>query len=168
MKQEWITGKDIKEALVALLRGKYGSAYKYYSRQVVEGMLLPAFFVDVRLVQRKDETINIASKEYNCRIIYFQFDPAAKDADEDQYNKVEEITGLLVCKESKRNPKGNMVVKVNDRYLTVNECGVDYIGRENNIMELSFTLKFYDFKEPTKQDTEELMEELVFDEKLED
>ncbi len=168
MSQEVITGRSIKEALITLLKSKYGSAYKYYSRQVVEGMMLPAFFVDVRLVQCKDETINIVSKEYSCGIMYFQVDPYAQDADADQYDKEEEIRRLLVCKESKRNPKGNMVVEVKGRYLTVNEYGVDYVGRENNIMELSFTLKFYDFKEKIKQDEEELMEELIFDEKLED
>lgn len=167
MKQEWITGKAIKEALIVLLKGKYGSAYKYYSRQVVEGMLLPAFFVDVRLVQRKDETANIVQKDYSCRIIYFQVDPAAQDADADQYNKVEEIMELLVSKD-KRNPKGRMVLAVGGRYLTISDCGVDYIGRENNIMELSFSLKFYDFKEVSKQDEEELMEELIFNEKVED
>lgn len=167
MRNEWITGRAIKEQLIALLKGKYGSGYKYYSRQVVEGMLLPAFFVDVRLVQRKDETINIVQKEYSCRIIYFQTDPSAEDADADQYAKEEEITGLLVCRDSERNPKGNMVLEVCGRYLTVSECGIDFIGRENNIMELSFTLKFYDFKETIK-DEEELMEELIFDEKMEE
>lgn len=167
MKQEWITGRDIKEALIVLLKGKYGSGYKYYSRQVAEGMLLPAFFVDVRLVQRKDETINIVSKEYSCNIVYFQVDPTAQDADADQYQKVEDITELLVCKD-KRNPKGKMVLTVNGRYLTINDCGVDYIGRENNIMELSFTLKFYDFKEVSNEDSEELMEEFRFKEELEE
>ena len=167
MIQEWITGRAIKEAIIALLRSKYGSDYKYYSRQVVEGMLLPAFFVDVRLVQRKDETINIVKKDYACRIIYFQEDPAAEGADADQYAKEEEITALLVCRDAKRNPKGSMVLNVCGRYLTVDECGVDYIGRENNIMELSFTLQFYDFKEPIKED-EELIEEVFMNEKLED
>ncbi len=162
MKQESIKGRDIKEALIALLRGKYGTKCTYYSRQVKEGMLLPAFFVDVRLAQVKDETINIVSKNYICNIVYFQTDPATKDADADQYAKVEELLGLLVCIDSKRNPKGNLILKVRDRYLTVSECGVDYIGRENNIMELSFTLQFYDFKEPVKKDEGELMEELVF------
>ena len=38
---------------------------------------------------------------------------------------------------------------------------------ENNIMELSFTLKFYDFKEPNAEEAE-LMEEFGFNEKLED
>lgn len=167
MRNDWITGRAIKETLIALLKDKYGAAYKYYSRQVVEGMLLPAFFVDVRLVQRKDETVNIVLKEYSCRIIYFQEDPAAEGADADQYAKEEEIIGLLVCRDPKRNPKGGMVLNVGDRYLTVTECGVDFIGRENNIMELSFTLKFYDFKETIKEE-EELMEELIMDEKLED
>lgn len=162
MKQESIKVRDIKEALVALLRGKYKSKCKYYSRQVTEGMLLPAFFVDVRLVQQKDETINIVSKQFSCRIMYFQEDPNAENAEADQFAKIEEILNLLVCIDAKRNPKGNMVLKVKDRYLTVSECGVDYIGRENNIMELSFQLQFYDFKEVTKQDEEELMEELVF------
>ena len=167
MKQEWITGRAIKEALIVLLKNKYGTGYKYYSRQDVEGMLLPAFFVDVRLIQRKDETANICSKEYTCRIIYFQADPSAEDADADQYDKAEEIPNLLVCKDSKKNPKGGMVLAVSGRYLTVTECGIDYVGRENNIMELSFTLKFYDFKEPNAEEAE-LMKEFGFNEKLED
>ena len=166
MKQEWITGKAIKEALIALLRSKYGKKYKYYSRQDVEGMLLPAFFVDVRLVQRKDETINIVKKEYSCRIMYFQLDPASEGADADNYAKEEELMDLLVCSDKKRNPKGKMVLAVGGRYLTISDCGIDFVGRENNIMELSFSLKFYDFKEITEP--EELMEELVFKEKMEE
>ena len=162
MKQESIKGRDIKEALIALLRGKYGKKCKYYSRQVTEGMLLPAFFVDVRLVQQRDETINVVSKQFSCRIMYFQVDPSAEGAEADQYEKIEAILSMLVCIDSKRNPKGNMILKVKDRYLTVSECGVDYVGRENNIMELGFMLQFYDFKEATKQDEDELMEELVF------
>ena len=167
MNQECITGRAIKEALISLLKGKYGSGYKYYSRQVVEGMLLPAFFVDVRLVQQKDETVNIVRKEYSCGIMYFQMDPAAKDADADQYAKEEEISKLLVCKDAKRNPKGNMVLAVSGRYFTIDDYGIDYVGRENNIMEISFTLKFYDFKEMVK-DEEELMGEFHFKENLEE
>ncbi len=167
MSQEIITGRAIKEALISLLKSKYGSGYKYYSRQVVEGMLLPAFFVDVRLVLKKDETINIVQKEYSCRIIYFQVDPAAEDADADQYAKEEEISKLLVCRDAKHNPKGNMVIRVSDRYLMVHDCGVNFIGRENNIMELSFTLEFYDFKEMIKEE-EELMGEFHFEENLEE
>ena len=125
-------------------------------------MLLPAFFVDVRLVQIKDETVNIVSKTFSCNIMYFQVDPAAKGAEADQFEKAEDLLGLLILIDPKRNPKGNMILKVKDRYLTVSECGIDYIGRENNIMELSFQLQFYDFKEAIAED-EDIMEDLVFD-----
>lgn len=167
MRHEWITARAIKEELIRLLRSKYGSGYKYYSRQDTEGMLLPAFFVDVRLVQRKDETVNIVSKEYTCRIIYFQTDPSAEDADADQYEKAEEIADLLCCSDTEKNPKGAMILLVSGRYLTASESGIDFIGRENNIMEFSFTLKFYDFKE-AKEDDADLMEELHLNEKLEE
>ena len=100
MKQESIKGRDIKEALIALLRGKYGKKCKYYSRQVTEGMLLPAFFVDVRLVQQRDETINVVSKQFSCRIMYFQVDPSAEGAEADQYEKIEAILSMLVCIDS--------------------------------------------------------------------
>ena len=167
MKQEHVSGRDIKEALIVLLREKYGLAYKYYSRQDVEGMVLPAFFVDVRLTQRKDETINIVSKSFVCRIMYFQEDPAGQNADADQYEKIEEISGLLSCDDVKRNPRGGMVLKVKGRFLTISEYGVDYIGKENNILEASFSLEFYDFKEDYREE-DELMEELSFKEKLEE
>lgn len=167
MMHEHVEGKDIKEELTRLLREKYGEKVKYYSKNHPEGMVLPAFVVDVRLVREKDETVNVVTKEFSCRIIYLQEDSSAEDAELDQYTKAKEIRDLLKCKDKKRNPKGAMIVNICDRYINVSEFGIDYIGREGNILEASFILRFLDFKENLYND-DELIDELKINEKLED
>lgn len=161
----WITAKDVKTTLVSLLRTKYPQEeYHIYGKPVSDGYLVPCFFVDVRLGDRSDATANIVSKEYRCHILYFQEDPDSPHAEEDQFDKVDEIGDLLCCIDD-RNRKRKMCIKCNGRYIQVKEFSSDYTGSEVNILTIDFTLQFYDWKQEATP--EPIMEELDFDELLE-
>ena len=163
---KWITIKDVKQTLVSLLRSIYPQEqYHIYGKPVSDGFLVPCFFVDVRLGECSDATANIVNKEFRCHILYFQEDPSDPKAEEDQFDKVEEIRELLCCDDG-RNKKRKMCIKCNGRYLTVKEYSSDYTGSEVNILTIDFTLNFYDFRENVVSDP--VMEELEFNEIIEE
>ena len=159
--------KDVKEALTALLRGKYGTAYRIYGKPDEEGFETPAFFVDVRLVDLHAETINIFKKEFSVHIVYFQEDPSGAGAEADQYQKIDDIANLLVSRDA-RNPKGGLKLKVKDRFIDATEFSSDYTGRANNILSISFSLSLMDFKEVRSEEEDELMGEFIFNETVEE
>lgn len=162
----WITAKDIKAKIVELLRTKYPKEeYHIYGKPVSEGFLIPCFFVDVRLGDRSDATANIVNKEYRCHILYFSEDMKSATAEEDQFDKVEEIGDLLCCIDD-RNRKRKMCIECNGRYIQVKEYSSDYTGSEVNILTIDFTLQFYDWRQEAVP--EPLMEEFSFNELLEE
>ena len=158
----WITAKDVKAKLVEILRSKYPQdKYHIYGKPVSDGFRVPCFFVDVRLGDRSDATANIVNKEYRCHILYFEEDPKAPNAEEDQFNKVEEIADLLCCTDA-RNRKRRMCIELNGRYIQVKEYSSDYTGSEVNILTIDFTLHFYDWRQEAVP--EPIMEEFNFNE----
>ena len=157
----WITTADIRKAVVKSLRTLYPTGYRIYGKPDTEGYEVPAFFIDVRLTDREQETINVISKEYRVYIVYFQADPDAETAEADNLAKVDEIADAL-CTFDKRNRKHTTVMEVNGRYLPIADFGSDYTGQANNILSISFTLAFYDFREV--EETEPIMDELELEE----
>lgn len=154
---KWIETADIKKAVVTLFRKNYPPGkYRIYGKPEVDGYQVPSFFIDVRLQDRQDMTANIVQKEFRVYIVYFQQDPHSKEAEADHYQKIEEIAEMLISK-SPRNKHQKMVVEVNGRFLLVSDFSSDYTGKENNILTVSFSLKFEDFKEA--KTTEPMMEE---------
>lgn len=158
----WITTADIKKKIVDVIRGIYPN-YRIYGKPVEDGYEVPSFFIDIRLIDRSDATINIVNKNYRVHIVYFQDDMSIQLAEEDQYNKIEEIANALYS-QSGNNRNHNMVVEVNGRHLTVTEFGSEYTGKANNILCIDFTITFYDYKEIKK--AEPLMEEFEIKEIL--
>ena len=162
----WITAKDIKTTIVKLLRSIYPqNQYHIYGKPVTDGLLIPAFFVDVRLGDRSDATSNIVNKEYRVHILYFQEDPESETAEADQFDKIEEIGDLLCCTDQ-RNRKRNMCIECNGRYLQVKEFSSDYTGSAVNILTIDFTLQFYDWRQEAVP--EPIMEEFTLNEIFEE
>lgn len=162
----WISTEDIKKAITALMRTIYpAKKYRIYGKPDVDGYEIPAFFIDVRLADRSSKTINVVNKEYRVYIVYFQESPHAPTAEVDIYEKIDEIADLLCCTDS-RNRKRNMVIEINGRYIDVTEFSADYTGKENNILSISFSLNFLDFREPDIP--EPIMEGFYFDDFLEE
>ena len=163
-----VKAKDVKEALVALLRAKYPTGYRFYGKPDEEGFEVPAFFVDVRLTDMHAETVNVFKKEFSVHIVYFQEDPAAATAEADQYQKIDDIANLLVSRD-RRNTKSGLKLKVHDRLIDVSDFSSDYTGRANNILSISFSLSLMDFKEMINpEENDELMEEFIFTEEVEE
>lgn len=119
---------EIKKAVNGLLKQKYPNI-KRYGKEVVEGYETPCFFVDILPRREKHETKNFSKGGFDVQITYFQ-----KKLDEiDQIKKENEIKDLF-----------GMVLQVGERYLTVGEIEVDYIGELSNILQISVE---FDYKE---------------------
>lgn len=165
-KVEWIKTEDIKKKLVKLLRDIYPpKEYRIYGKPEVEGYEMPSFFVDVRLSDRGDETINVVRKQYRVYIVYFPKTLDVSTIEEDTYKKIDEIADMLCCKDA-RNRKHNMKIEINGRYIDVKEFASGYTGKENNILTIEFSLEFLDFREP--KNPEPIMEEFYFKEESEE
>lgn len=137
---------DLKTAILDLLKQKYKpkgkgkSGYRYYGIEVSEGCERPYFFVDLRLMNQRDETANIVSRYYSVFIIY----QGAALSEVDYYKKVNEIRDLLCCID-KKNKKRKMVLKVKNRYIKIQNYSFGYTGEGNNILQIEFDLSFYEF-----------------------
>ena len=122
---------EIKKAVNGLLKQKYPNI-KRYGKEVVEGYETPSFFVDILPKATKHETKNFLKGGFTIQITYFP-----KKLDEiDQIKKVNELKELF-----------GMVLQVGDRYLTVGEIEVDYIGELSNILQVSVEFDYKEKKE---------------------
>lgn len=139
-----ITQKDILEEINHLLKEKYG--YKVYGIEVSEGYKKPSFFVDLRLTGQTDESANMVRQSYNVSIVYFQ-----RNVNEiDCLDKAEGIRQCLISKDVK-NTKKKMMLKVKDRYISVEGFETGYIGRNNNILQINFDLAFTTLNQPAQE-----------------
>ena len=119
---------DLKKAYISLLRGLYKESIKYYGVEIKEGYSKPSFFIEVSPVEMGGG-INARSNVFNFYTTYFQ-----KEVNEiDRYKKIEEIRGAL----------GNKL-GVGDRFVNVTDYSYSFIGKDNNIIQISFTVSYMD------------------------
>lgn len=137
---------DIYKAVNGLLSDKY-QKINIYGKEVKEEFDRPAFFVSFNPISIENQSVNFRYKKYDIQIVYFQ-----ENADEiDNMEKVNEIENLF----------GN-AIKVNDRYIHVIEIDHEYIGEDDDILQVSITIEFFDDVE--KIEKHETMSELVLSE----
>ena len=146
-----ISTLELKKAINKLLKEKY--SLNVYGKEVTEGFKKPSFFTELNLNSANDETLNIISKAYTAFIVYFQSEINEADC----LKKVDEIRELLSPK-TDRNKKRKMSLQIEDRYLEVSNYSCDFIGNDNNILQISFDINFYDFVDI--EDVQEIMSEL--------
>lgn len=127
-----MTIADIKKAYIKLLKSEYRNI-KIYGIEIKEGFDKPAFFIDMSPVtmgtgdRNRYNTINVYTT-------YFQ-----KEVDEiDIYDKVDGIRDLI----------GNKLT-VGDRSINITDYDYTMIGKDRNILKISFTLSYYDL--PSKR-----------------
>jgi len=138
-----ITETELKKAVIDLLKEAYPAPkYRYYGIEVSEGYQRPAFFVDLRLRSRNDETANIISKMYDVTITHFP-----KRIKETVYTAmIDDIAALLMQKDTRKR-KPRMTLKVGDRYIKVEDYAYDYAGKNNNLLQIEWSMTFCDFAE---------------------
>lgn len=134
---------DIYKAVNELLSEKYPEI-KIYGKEVKEEFDRPAFFVSFKPVIIENQSVNFRYKKYDIEIVYFQ-----KNIDEiDNMEKVDELTALF-----------GKVIKVNDSYIHVLDFDHEYIGEDDDILQITFNIDFIDWIQ--KQEEHEFIEEIV-------
>lgn len=130
----------IKIAINDLLSNATG--LKVYGKEVTEGYTTPSLFVEKVSKPFKRETRGFAKSGFTIKIIYFQ--PAPDELDQMRLlDKVRDAFG--------------MIVKIEDRALTVGEITHDYVGQKADILQISVDFDFYE--NTTPKETAEIARE---------
>lgn len=125
---------DVKKSLIALLKTLYSdNSFNYYASDVVEGYHRPCFFTKLVVNQCSPVNFNTNKVEASFHIAYLQ-----DFIDEtDIFNFVNNVTnlfGLYVCVDSSDG----------DKCITVTNSEWDLTGSEDNVLELSFDLEWFE------------------------
>lgn len=126
-----ITYTDVVAAVNALLKTKY-TEIKRYGRETVDKAVPPYFFVELVPGNIARESKNMFHNSCSVKITY---NPKVRD-DADNLTKVQEIWELL-----------GMTIKINGRKLLVLDYDHDYVGTNNNILQIGFRLDWYESTE---------------------
>lgn len=130
-----ITLLDVKKSITELLKQNYG--YRIYGKDVKEGYKIPSFFVELLPVRISQESVNYTHHEYTIKVTYFQ---QCKN-EEDNLVKADEIRRLLGCK-----------IKINRILAQVEGYEFDFVGSEEDILQISFNIQFYEWIQREEQE----------------
>lgn len=133
---------DVIRTANGLLKQKYPEITRY-GNDTVDKAVPPYFFVECVPAGMDRQTKNMLHKSCSVLITYVQRVPDQLD----NLEKAEEIGELL-----------GMTVRIRDRELLVLRYSHEYIGDQNNILQISFGLDWWE--DTRKSDTEEIMEHL--------
>ena len=133
---------DVIRTVNGLLKQKYPEITRY-GNDTVDKAVPPYFFVECVPTGMDRQTKNMLHKSCSVLITYVQRVPDQLD----NLEKAEEIGELL-----------GMTVRIRDRELLVLRYSHEYIGDQNNILQISFGLDWWE--DTRRPDTEEIMENL--------
>lgn len=133
---------DVIRTVNGLLKQKYPEITRY-GNDTVDKAVPPYFFVECVPAGMDRQTKNMLHKSCSVLITYVQRVPDQLD----NLEKAEEIGELL-----------GMTVRIRDRELLVLRYSHEYIGDQNNILQISFGLDWWE--DTRRPDTEEIMENL--------
>ena len=118
---------------------------------VVENYDRPCFFIQLQPINISPINFNMILKNYVIYITYLQKNIDEKDM-LDTFDKMQSLFGLSI--------------RINDRYVDVEETEYEFIGTEKNIMKISISIQWMDRIE-RKYDAP-IIESVFFDEKMEE
>ena len=139
---------DVIRTVNGLLKQKYPEITRY-GNDTVDKAVPPYFFVECVPAGMDRQTKNMLHKSCSVLITYVQRVPDQLD----NLEKAEEIGELL-----------GMTVRIRDRELLVLRYSHEYIGDQNNILQISFGLDWWE--DTRRPDTEEIMENLHTEKKV--
>lgn len=146
-----INEDDITTAIITLMRTKWDKGYRYYTKEETEGYVMPCFFVDTHLNAETPAGANNVHKDITIIIDYYQ-------KVRDQELTHEAVDGLRELLLSNGRNSRHLILKVKDRYLSVNSYSFAYVGQSNNIPEIEINIEFNDTY--MKKDTTSTMREI--------
>lgn len=121
--------QEVKKEMIQVIKNLYPKGYRFYGAEVTEGYEKPSFFTQILPEKMENETKNLRSNTLMFVVTYFQ-----KAVDEaDMLEKAREI----------RNAFG-LKVKVDDRYINVIDFDYDFVGSDDNILQMRITVSFYE------------------------
>jgi len=143
---------QLKKRLLELMKKEFpADEYKYYGIEVMQGYEVPAFFTELKPVTIEAVNHNITRNVYTFYIDYFQ-----SEVDEiDIFEKVEVLKSVF----------GNYIM-VGDRAIDVSNFSHDYIGQDNDILEISLDLEWSE--NIMKPKTEPVMESVTINTEMEE
>ena len=126
---------DIKKCLIALMKTSYPDTdYNYYASDVIEGFVRPCFFTKLQVDSCEPINFNTKQVRATFSIAYLQ-----DHIDEvDCLNVAQTLVnsfGLNVNISCASGSDGNVIIDSSDW---------DFVGTEDNILELNFDLTWYE------------------------
>lgn len=122
-----ITIQEIKKAMIQVMKELYPKGYRFYGAEITEGYEKPSFFTQILPVAMDNETKNLRNNVLMFVATYFQ-----KETNEsDLLKKAHEIRMAFGLK-----------VKVLDRSLNVTDFDYDFMGNDDDILQVRVTVSF--------------------------
>lgn len=140
-----IAYKDVIRAVNLLLKTKYPELTRY-GNDTVDKAVPPYFFVELIPANINRASKNMMHKACTVKITYVQRVPDQVD----NLTKVEEICDLL-----------GMLLTVNERRMLVLSYDHDFVGDNNNILQISFGLDWWESTEVIEGDMIEHVHQTV-------
>lgn len=135
-------------AIAGLIKSKF--SHKIYTDEIVEGFKQPCFFI--KLVRRTDpQTVNFNSNNLSIIITFFSSSGANKEI---AYLDMTDDLNLLF----------GSGFKAGDRHLKVKNFTTERIGENQDILQVTVTVDYFDGL--IRTEPEWMMEELVLNKKL--
>ena len=126
------TYKQIAKAVNAVIREKYPEI-PIYMADVVDGTQKPYFFVEIRPTGVDNETKNMRRQRVNVFVTFNQ-KKADFSEDLDVFETLRKAFGMYITSESDSGKP---------RKLLVLDYSSEYVGKNNNIMQIYFNLDWY-------------------------
>lgn len=118
---------EIKKEMIQVIRNLYPKGYRFYGAEITEGYEKPSFFTQILPVTMETETKNIRNNVMMLVITYFQ----RETNEADFLKKAHEIRAAFGLK-----------VKVGDRHFNVTDFDYDFIGNDDDILQIRVTVSF--------------------------
>jgi hypothetical protein len=140
---------DIYKATDLLLKSKYGASMKYYGNDTVEGYTKPCFFISIIPVINSNDSINFKTKAFTIMITYHQ----SIINEIDNLQKADEIINLI-----------GYFLNVNGRKICVTNSDYEFIGENNNVLQISFNIEYIEAN--TREDSSTIAQTLNINEEM--
>lgn len=139
-----ITMKDIYRSINTVIKSSYPTI-PIISKEVVEGVEKPYFFVQILPIKLENTSINYKDKKYSVIITFFQKVPdSVKDIEVFECIQSTFGYGLKIV--------SNDDTTTQQVYAIVSDYDMDYVGQDDNIMQCSFDICYTEYIEMTYEE----------------
>lgn len=150
-----ITLCQIEKAVTSLLKEKF--KIPTYSNEVLEGFKTPCFFTLCKFTSIETMRENSFFVTASVTIMFL---PSSEQMKRVRSESLNLKMASALCEVVLPN------IKVEDRVLTVKKLSTDFSGENGDILLFGIDLEYYDAIKPEENDSENLIEEIFINEKI--